>query len=73
LSDGSRPKRRLYVSMANDAPAYVTAFARLEADLARAKSPWLEASLERFNTEDHVTTVAPGLQSAIKRLFVKNP
>jgi len=62
--------RRMFVSIANDAPAYLAAFARLEREIAGAASVWLQSSLRRFADEDHVTTVAPALQAGMKWLFV---
>jgi len=62
--------RRMFVSMANDAPAYLAAFARLEQVIAGPQTGWLQSSLRRFAEEDHVTTVAPALQAGMKWLFV---
>jgi predicted alpha/beta superfamily hydrolase len=69
LGKAGAPKR-LYVSVANDAPAYLTAFARLERELSTVKPAWILASLQRFPDDDHVTTVPPGLQGGMKWLFV---
>lgn len=69
LGRAGSPKR-FFVSVANDAPAYLSAFARLERDLAAAKPAWLQAELMRLANEDHVTTVGPALLAAMKWLYV---
>ena len=69
---GASPTRRLYVSVAGlDSEPYRAAFDRLEEDVARRRQSSLRVETERFATDDHVSTVAPALVAAMKRLFVQ--
>jgi len=72
LGRAGSPKR-LFASVANDAPAYLSAFARLEREVSGAKPAWLETAFPRFADDDHVTTVGPALNAAMKWLFVTPP
>jgi predicted alpha/beta superfamily hydrolase len=77
LLDGLKAKkerpRRLYASVAGgDTPPYHVAFDRLSNSVARAKAGWLKHRFKRYSEEDHVTTVAPALQDALKWLYQKN-
>lgn len=68
------PARRLFVSVAaGDTPPYLDAFARLESSLATRTPPWLRANLRRFDADDHVSTLGPGLLAAMNWLFVDPP
>lgn len=62
------PPRRLYASVANDTPAYLKAFTRLEKALGSAPG-WLRHRARRYTDEDHVTTVAPALQDGMKWMY----
>ena len=66
-------RRRLYASVAGgDTPAYHVAFDRLSNSVTRAKADWLKHRFRRYTEEDHVTTVAPALQDALKWIYQKN-
>lgn len=61
--------RRLYASVANDTPAYLRAFTRLEKALGGSAGGWLKHRTRRYTDEDHVTTVGPALQDAMKWMY----
>ena len=73
LKEPRTGKRRLFASVAGgDSPAYHTAFTRLSNSVPRAKASWLKHRFERYSDDDHVTTVAPALQDALRWLYPKN-
>lgn len=61
--------RRLYASVANDGPAYLKAFTRLEKALGGSARGWLKHRTRRYTDEDHVTTVGPALQDGMKWMY----
>lgn len=69
LASRTGAARRLFVSVAQDTPPYLDAYARFERDAAAAAPPWLTTRFERFERDDHVSTLAPALQRAMQWLF----
>jgi predicted alpha/beta superfamily hydrolase len=64
--------RKFFASVAGgDTQGYHTAFNRLSTGVSAAKAGWLKHRLKRYSDEDHVTTVAPALQDAMKWLYVR--
>jgi predicted alpha/beta superfamily hydrolase len=73
LKTPRKGERKLFASVAGgDSPAYHESFTRLSNSVPRAKSGWLKHRFKRYPDEDHVTTVAPALQDAMKWLYAKN-
>jgi predicted alpha/beta superfamily hydrolase len=65
--------RKLFASVAGgDSPAYHESFTRLSNSVPRAKAGWLKHRFKRYPDDDHVTTVAPALQDAMKWLYAKH-
>lgn len=64
--------RRFYASVANDAPAYLKAFTRLEKALTESSGGWLKHRTRRYTDEDHVTTVGPALQDGMKWMYLSD-
>jgi predicted alpha/beta superfamily hydrolase len=72
LRAAAATRRELYVSISDgDADAYQRGFDRLRAVAEAAPGSWLAATFDRRAGEDHVTTVAPALQRAMRQFFVK--
>jgi uncharacterized protein len=69
-SEAQRSVVTMYASVARDTPVYLEHFERLQ-HFVRTESPaGLTSKFQTFADEDHVTTIAPALQWAIKSTFV---
>lgn len=63
--DGAPAGRFLFASVGNEPGAYTESLNRLESILQGAPTAW-KWRVDRFLMEDHVTTVAPALHSALR-------